>query len=135
MTKTISIFLKNFILAVIFLGNITSIPLSSKTIPQSATRVPADSFLVISVNAEALINKSNITNSRVWKHLFDSWNLSNPEVHSFLYNLKEKGLNTKIPLQFFIRTNSSDQVPLSIGMIGLANNVQIIDQSISNFAE
>jgi len=135
MTKTISIFLKNFILAIISLGNIISNPLSSETIPQSATRVPADSFLVLSVNAEALINKSNISKSRTWKPLFDSWNLSNPEVYSFLSNLKEKGLNTKNPLQFFIRTNSSDQIPLSIGMIGLANNVQTIDQSISNLAE
>ena len=135
MTKTISIFLKNSILAIISFGNIISHSLSSKPIPQSATRVPADSFLVLSVNAEALINKSNISTSRIWKPLFDSWNISNPEAYSFLSNLNEKGINTKNPMQFFIRTNSSDQVPLSVGMIGLANNIQKIDQTISNLAE
>jgi ankyrin repeat protein len=135
MTKTISIFLKNFILAIIFLGNINSYSLSSKTIPQSATRVPADSFIVLSVNTDALLNKSKITKSRNWKPLFDSWNLSDPEVYSFFFNLNDKGLNTKIPLQFFIRTDSSDQIPWSIGIVGVAKEVQKIDQSIANIAE
>ena len=97
--------------------------------------MPADSFIVLSVNTDALLNKSKITKSRNWKPLFDSWNLSDPEVYSFFFNLNDKGLNTKIPLQFFIRTDSSDQIPWSIGIVGVAKEVQKIDQSIANIAE
>ena len=107
----------------------------SKQIPQTASRVPADSFFVLSLNVNALFNKSKIKESRVWEPIIKSWNLINPDFHSLISDFNNKGFNPSVPAQIFVRTSNSEKNSLSIGMLAQIKDVSKADLSINNLAE
>jgi len=107
----------------------------SEKIPFTASRVPADSFLVISANIDSLIKKSNIKENQVWEPLLEVFRKSNPEFLNFLFEPNRIGLNNKIPVQFFLRTDHTKDQTLSFGLLCFVKNTEKFDTSIANIAE
>lgn len=135
MKMTISIFLIKQVAYFSFLVFLLSNTAFSKQIPQTASRVPADSFFVLSLNVNALFNKSKIKESRVWEPIIKSWNLINPDFHSLISDFNNKGFNTSVPAQIFVRTSNTEKNSLSIGMLAQIKDVSKADLSINNLAE
>ena len=83
MTTKVLISILRFLIVLCFLA-LSPFTFSEK-IPFTASRVPADSFLVISANIDSLIKKSNIKESQVWQPLLEVFRKSNPEFLNFLF--------------------------------------------------
>ncbi len=134
MTKTISISLKNILLFIPAILILAQNAYSSK-ISTTASCVPADSFLVLSVNIDKVVKKSKIQSNQLWKPLFNSWNLANLQFKKIFLQPEEIGINSKIPLQLFLNTSISKSNPLSFGIISQIKSTEKFDQKIANLAE
>ena len=103
--------------------------------PPSTVRVPQDSFLVVSLKMDALLKKSNIKESKVWRPIIDAFNLSLPEIKSLFLQPDSNGFNLRSPVQVFLRTSNSEKKSLTFGLLATVDDVNQIDQLIANFAE
>ena len=135
MTMTISIFTKKHYLNVLFLVFLICNSLYSEKPPATATRVPADSFFVLSANFDAIFNKSKIKESRVWEPLLNSLNLSNPEFHNLLSDFENNGFNPNVPVQIFARTKNTEKNSLSLGLIAQIADTKKSDLTLNRIAE
>ena len=96
MPMTISISQKSLLFILLFIGTSLLQPKQSNAMPASAARVPADSFLILSINLESILQKSKIRESRIWKPILDSWNFSDHQIKNLFLDPKKSGLNSKI---------------------------------------
>ena len=135
MLMTISISQKSLLFILLFLVISLLKPTQSNAMPASATRVPADSFMILSVNLESMLKKSKIRESRIWKPILDSWNFSDHQIKNFFLDQKNSGLNSRIPIQLFLRTSNSDNNSLSFGFLSMIKDIKTVDQNLASFAE
>ena len=91
MPITISIYLR-CLKSCFSLSLLCIIPSLLSAAPPSNNHVPADSFLVLSVNAEALVSKSKILESSTWTPLVEKLALSQPTLHEILLDRNSSGL-------------------------------------------
>ena len=75
MSMTISISNRLLFLMFILIAGIVARPTQLLAFPPSTVRVPQDSFLVVSLKMDALLKKSDINESKVWRHIIDAFNL------------------------------------------------------------
>ena len=71
----------------------------------------------------------------MWQPLLEVFKKSNPEFLNFLFEPNKIGLNNKIPIQFFLRTNHTKDQTLSFGLLCSVKNTEKFDTSIANIAE
>lgn len=135
MPMTISISQKSLLFILLFIGTSLLQPKQSNAMPASAARVPADSFLILSINLESILQKSKIRESRIWKPILDSWNFSDHQIKNLFLDPKKSGLNSKTPLQLFLRTSNSDANSLSFGVLSMIRDTEAVDQNLASFAE
>ena len=135
MSMTISISSKILFLVLLALGRYLLTPVSLNALPSTTSRVPEDSFLVASLNMEAILKKSKMNESKVWRPLIDALNFSTPQLKTLLFDKKQNSFNFKIPVQLFVRTSNSEKKPLSFGVLTAVQNIEKVDQIIANFAE
>ena len=132
---TISIFTKKHYLNILFLVFLICNSLYSEKPPATATRVPPDSFFVLSANFDAILNKSKIKESRVWEPLLNSLNISNPEFHNLLSDFENNGFNPNVPVQIFARTKNTEKNSLSLGLIAQIADTKKSDLTLNRIAE
>ena len=135
MPMTISISQKSLLFILLFIGTSLLQPKQSNAMPASAAKVPADSFLILSINLESILQKSKIRESRIWKPILDSWNFSEHQIKNLFLDPKKSGLNSKTPLQLFLRTSNSDANSLSFGVLSMIRDTEAVDQNLASFAE
>ena len=135
MSMTISILLKRTFVTLFFLGSVIYSARPLNALPASISQVPKDSFLVFSIDIEAILNKSNMRKSPVWAPIIDVLSLSTPQLKSLLLEGEHYGFNFGIPVQFFVRTTPSKKNPLSFGLVSTVGDIKKADQFIANFAE
>ena len=135
MFMTISISKKSslFILTTLFVILLT--PRITNALPSSTTRIPADSFLILSFNLNSILEKSQIQESRVWEPIIDALNLVNPEFKSLFLEPDHKGFNFRSPVQLFLRSSNSERNPLYFGMLASIEDTKKVDSTLANFAE
>ena len=119
----------------ILVAGIVARPTQLLAFPPSTVRVPQDSFLVVSLKMDALLKKSDINESKVWRPIIDAFNLSLPELKSLFLQPGSNGFNLRFPVQVFLRTSNSEKKPLTFGLLATVDDVNQIDQLIANFAE
>ena len=78
MSMTISILLKRTFATLFILGSVIYFARPLNALPASISQVPKDSFLVFSVDIEAILNKSKVRKSLVWAPIIDVLSLSTP---------------------------------------------------------
>ena len=117
MSMTISILLKRIFVTLFFLGSVIYSARPLNALPASISQVPKDSFLVFSVEIEAILNKSKMRKSPVWAPIIDVLSLSTPQLKSLLLEGEHYGFNFGIPVQFFARATPSKKNPLSFGLV------------------
>ena len=135
MPMTISISLKSIFLTLLTIGSVSYPVRPLNALPASTSQVPKDSFLVLSVDIEAILNKSEIRDSPVWSPIIDAFNLSTPQLKSLFFEGGNYGFNLGIPVQFFVRSSPSNKNPLSFGLVSSIGEAKKADQFIANFAE
>ena len=135
MFMTISISKKSvlFILTTLFVILLT--PRITNALPSSTTRIPEDSFLILSLNLNSILEKSQIKESRVWEPIIDALNLVNPEFKSLFLEPDHKGFNFRSPVQLFLRSSNSERNPLYFGLLASIEDTQKVDSTLANFAE
>jgi len=101
----------------------------------SADHVPADSFLVLSVKAEALIEKSKVLESGTWAPLLEKLALSQPTLHEILLDRNSSGLNLQSPMRFFARVEGKDSSFPSFGLIAIVKDPKKADRTLAEIAE
>jgi len=104
-------------------------------LPSSTTRVPQDSFFIISLNLNSLLKKSQIKESRVWKPIVDTLRQTNPELISLLLEPVQNGFNSRAPVQIFLRSSNSGKNSQQFGLLASIENTDKIDLTLANFAE
>ena len=134
MPITISIYRRCFTFCSRFLAICLLSPLVSAA-PSGGNRVPADSFLVLSVKAEALIGKSNILQSSTWAPLLGKLALSQPTLHEILLDRNSSGLNLESPLRLFARVEGKESSLPSFGLIAMVKEPSKADSSLAEIAE
>ncbi|MBN38875.1 MAG: hypothetical protein CMI29_10475 [Opitutae bacterium] len=134
MPMTISIYLRslNFCLRLFLL---CLIPCLSNAATPRANHVPADSFLVLSVKAEALIGKSKILESSTWAPLLEKLALSQPTLHEILLDRNSSGLNLQTPIRLYARTDGKDSSLPSFGLIAMVKDPKKTDRTLAEIAE
>ena len=132
MTNSISIYIRISLLLHLFICSWSS-PLFA--LPVSSKHVPQDSFLVLSVRASNLVEKSGFLQSRTWSPMLQNFALNNPELHELLIDVNASGLNFKIPLQFFARIEHRSIPTPVFGVIAMVSDMERIDQKIRSFAD
>ena len=98
-------------------------------------RIPSDSFLVVSMNADRILQKSNLLQNRIWKPIFDQWRLANPQVQMILDDLNRSGFNLKSPLRFFVRLQGNPFPTPVWGIVASVENGKKVDSRLSEVAE
>ncbi|MEC8043809.1 MAG: ankyrin repeat domain-containing protein [Verrucomicrobiota bacterium] len=101
----------------------------------TALRIPTDSFLVFSVKADNLIDKSSIRSSETWSPLLADWASRYPEIYEAFLDENTSGLNFKLPIQFFARMEKVDSPVPVFGLISQVSNPKRIDQTLRTLAE
>jgi len=134
MPMTISIYLRclNFCFSLPLLCLIPAILTAANP---SADHVSADSFLVLSVKAEALIEKSKILESSTWAPLLEKLALSQPTLHEILLDRNSSGLNLQSPIRFFARVEGKDSSLPSFGLIAMVKDPKKADRTLAEIAE
>ena len=131
---TISISKKSLLFIVticLFLLN----PGRSNALPSSTTRIPEDSFLILSLNLESILKKSQIKESRVWKPIIDGLNITNTDFKSLLLEADHNGFNFRAPIQLFLRSSKSERNHFNFGLIASIKDTKKVDATLANFAE
>ena len=134
MPITISIYLR-CLKSCFSLSLLCIIPSLLSAAPPSNNHVPADSFLVLSVNAEALVSKSKILESSTWTPLVEKLALSQPTLHEILLDRNSSGLQLHRPLRFFARSEGGNSSFPSFGLIAMVKDTKKADQTLAKVAE
>ena len=87
MSMTISILLKRTFVTLIILVSVMYSARPLNALPASISQVPKDSFLVFSVDIEAILNKSKMIDSPVWAPIIDVLSLSTPQLKLSLIHI------------------------------------------------
>ena len=132
MTNSISIG-RTFLVTLI--GFSTFWGIHTNGIPASSQRVPPDSFLVISIEAKTIMDKSSIWKSDVWDPLLQNWAIKHSGLYELVLDENASGLNLRSPLQFFARLEEKDSPTPAFGLIGTASDNERLDQTIKTIAE
>ncbi|MBT5717433.1 MAG: hypothetical protein HOI70_11020 [Opitutae bacterium] len=103
--------------------------------PSSTTRVPQDSFFIISISLNSVLEKSQLVESRVWKPIVDTLTLTNPQLTSLLLEPVQNGFNSRTPIQIFLRSSNLGTNPLQFGLLASIENTEKMDITMANFAE
>ena len=115
-----------------------SVGLSSRhldAMPPSADYVPADSFLVLTLKGETLLQKTKILKSRTWAPLIERLARTYPSLHEILIDRNSSGLRLQSPAQVFARMGGQDSSSPSYGIILMAEDVKRADQTLAQLAE
>jgi ankyrin repeat protein len=107
----------------------------SNGIPASSQRVPPDSFLVLSIKAKTIMEKSSIWKSDVWSPLLQNWAINHSGFYELLLDENASGLNLRSPLQLFARLDEKDSPTPAVGLIGSVSDTERLDQTIKTIAE
>ena len=132
MTNSISIcrtFIATLAGVSLFLG------LHSNGIPSSSQRVPSDSFLILSVKAKSVIEKSAMWKSEVWSPLLQNWAIHQAGFYELLLDENASGLNLELPLQVFARLDEKEIPTPAFGVIASISDTDRLDQTIKTLAE
>ncbi len=135
MSMTISISNKMFFLFFLSMSSIVLHSTFLKAFPASTTRIPEDSFLVVSLKIDAMLKKSKINQSKVWNPIIDALTFSLPELKTLFLEPGANGFNLRAPVQIFLRSSNSEKNPLTFGLLASIDDVNQVDQLIENFAE
>ena len=133
MTISISKKIVLFILTTLFV--ILLNPRITNALPGSTARIPEDSFLILSLNLNSILEKSQIKESRIWEPIIDTLNLINPEFKSLFFEPDHKGFNFNIPVQIFLRSSNSERNPLYFGLLASIEDTKKVDSTLANFGE
>jgi ankyrin repeat protein len=98
-------------------------------------RIPSDSFLIVSMNADHILQKSNLLQNRIWQPILDHWRLANPQAQVTLDDLNRSGFNLKSPLRFFVRLQGNPLPTPVWGMVASVENGKKVDARLSEVAE
>lgn len=109
--------------------------LQMKAMPPSANLIPTDSFLVLSIKAETLLQKTNLLKSKTWAPLFERHAQTYPDLHEILLDRNSSGLKLQSPAQIFARTEREDFSSPSYGIIVMAEDVKRADQTLAQLAQ
>ncbi|MDG1137957.1 MAG: DUF4836 family protein [Opitutales bacterium] len=101
----------------------------------SANLVPTDSFIVVSVDTQKLLDKSNILSSGTWKPIWDQWRARYPEIQELLDHPKDSGIDLESPLQFFARLQGNPYPTPVWGVLASVKNGKKADSLLLHFAE
>ncbi|MBT3667928.1 MAG: hypothetical protein HN548_10670, partial [Opitutae bacterium] len=102
-------------------------PRSINALPSSTTRVPQDSFFIISISLNSVLKKSQLVESRVWKPIVDTLTLTNPQLTSLLLEPVQNGFNSRTPIQIFLRSSNLGTNPLQFGLLASIENTEKMD--------
>ena len=132
MSMTISIFKTR----PIFLGLLLLFtrPDASAVAP-GASSIPADSFIVLSLKGESILQKSGILESEAWTPILARFSRTHPDIHEVLLDRNSSGLKFQAPLQFFARMGGGDSPSPSFGIIAFAQDPAKADQTLAMIAK
>ncbi|SVC05564.1 uncharacterized protein METZ01_LOCUS258418, partial [marine metagenome] len=135
MSMTISIYPRSLIFLLI--ASISLCLGSSRlmAMPPSANLLPADSFLVLSLKGETLLQKTNLLKSKIWAPLLERLAQSHPGLHEILLDRNSSGLNLQSPAQVFARVEGRDFSSPSYGIIIMAEDLKRADQTLAQLAK
>ena len=108
---------------------------SASAFPNNARAIPTDSFILLSLKAKSIFEKSNLRNSVTWSPLLESFSTANPSVKEFLIDANARGLNLNLPLHVFARLEGSKRPDPVIGGFASIKDTKLFDVILSNTAE
>ena len=103
--------------------------------PPPVNVFPSDSFLILSVKAKTLIEKSAMWKSEVWSPLLQNWAIHQAGFYELLLDENASGLNLEVPLQVFARLDEKEIPTPAFGIIGSISDTDRLDQTIKTLAE
>ena len=125
--------------AILILFSLSGVILSAfaKMAPASPliNRIPSDSFLIVSMNADHILQKSNLLQNRIWQPILDHWRLANPQAQVTLDDLNRSGFNLKSPLRFFVRLQGNPFPTPVWGMVASVENGKKVDARLTEVAD
>jgi ankyrin repeat protein len=113
-----------------------SLSLAARTDTNYSTfeRVPSDSILVLSVDGEKLLSKSQILKNRRWDPLFQRLENIGTPLRSILSDSNNSGIDWKEPIQFFVRLAEGEHPHPQFGAIARAKSPEQADKAMSSLA-
>jgi len=103
--------------------------------PETLSRVPNDSVIVLSVDGAKVIAKSGILQSNCWKPLLDRMEKNGSPIRSWFTDSNISGISWEDPVQFFIRLIEGERPYPQFGAILRTSSVAKADETVSTIAE
>lgn len=109
---------------------------SAKSAPVSQTlhRVPTDSILVVSIDGQKMISKSDILQNQRWNYLFKRLEEAGSPLRSWLSDYNSSGIKWSEPVQFFVRLVEGENPHPQFGAIARASSPELADRAMLNLA-
>jgi ankyrin repeat protein len=121
---------------ILFLNGFFSICQGKRTqLSPSVNCIPSDSFLVVSLNTQTLLQKSHFLSSETWKPILDQWRSQNADIQELLDNPQNSGISLNTPLQFFVRLQGNPFPTPVWGVLASVEDELKLDSLLSRFAE
>ena len=123
-----------FVLLVVNLSISPSLRARTGPIPTTFERVPSDSILVLSVDGEKFLSKSQILKNKRWDPLFQRLEKIGTPLRSILSDSNSSGIDWKEPIQFFVRLAEGENPHPQFGAIARAKSPEQADLAMSSLA-
>jgi ankyrin repeat protein len=130
------IFRPPFILFLITCLALPFLAVSAQSAPVSQTlhRVPTDSILVVSIDGQKMISKSDILQNQRWNHLFKRLEEAGFPLRSWLSDHNSSGIKWSEPVQFFVRLVEGENPHPQFGAIARASSPELADRAMLDIA-
>jgi len=130
------IFRSSFILFLTSCLSVSFLAVSAKSAPVSPTlhRVPTDSILVLSIDGQKMISKSEIIKNQRWNSLFKRMEEAGSPLRSWLSDRNSSGIRWSEPVQFFVRLVEGENPHPQFGAIARASSPELADRAMSDLA-
>ena len=109
--------------------------MSLHALPSHAKLVPPDSFFVLSLKTEKIIEQSSIKKSLTWAPILHDWGNRNPSMLEFLIDMNASGVNFDRPIHFFSRLQGTKNPDPVIGVLATVQDKEMVDSSLHAIAE
>jgi len=106
----------------------------SSQVSQTLHRVPTDSILVLSIDGQKMISKSDILQNQKWNSLFKRLEEAGSPLRSWLSDHNSSGIKWSEPVQFFVRLVEGENPYPQFGAIARASSPELADRSMSDLA-
>lgn len=97
--------------------------------------VPSDSFLVLTLDAKQLLQKSNFLKSEIWKPILDQFRLEDAILQEVIDDKNGSGLDLNSPICFFARLIGSPHPTPVWGILASVDNEKKVNGLLSSLAD